>query len=57
MTLMNQKTVKRILHGLIAVAAFWWAAQSYVEAGFSAPTFLFSAFGLWLGYSAATGAG
>ncbi len=57
MTLMNQKTVKRILYGLIALAAFWWAAESYAEAGFSAPTFLFSTLGLWLGYSAATGAG
>jgi hypothetical protein len=54
---MNQKTIKRILHGLLAVAAFWWATESYLESGLHAQTFLFGAFGLWLGYSAATGAG
>ncbi len=54
---MNQKTVKRILYALLAVAAFWWAAESYLEVGLHARTFLFGGFGVLLGYIAATGAG
>lgn len=54
---MNQKTVKRILYSILAVAAFWWAAESYMEVGLQAPTLLFGGFGTLLAYSAATGAG
>jgi len=57
MKAMSQKTVKRILHGLLAVAAFWWAADSYAAIGLGGQTFLFGAFGLWMSYSAASGAG
>ncbi|MGH9794657.1 MAG: hypothetical protein ACRD5G_07795 [Candidatus Acidiferrales bacterium] len=57
MDMMNQKTVKRFLYGLVAIAAFWWAAEGYLESGLGAPTFLFGGLGIWLGYSAATGAG
>jgi hypothetical protein len=54
---MSQKTIKRILFAIMAVAAFWWAGESYLEVGLRAPTLLFGGCGLWLGYSAATGAG
>lgn len=52
-----ERIIKRIFYALLAVAAFWWAAESYMEVGFAGPTFLFSGFGAWLAFSAITGAG
>ena len=54
---MNARTIKRVMHGVLAVVAFVWAGQQYAQMGFAAPTLLIGGVGVLLAYMAATGAG
>jgi len=52
-----ERTIKRIFYALLAVAAFWWAAESYWQGGLQGSTFLFGGMGVLLSFNAITGAG
>ena len=54
---MNTKLINRIVRGVAAAAAFWFAAHQYAQAGFTATTAFAGAIGLLFGWMAASGKG
>jgi hypothetical protein len=54
---MSARNVKRVIHGVLAVVAFLWAAEQYALAGFAPPTLMIGGLSALFVYLAATGTG
>ena len=54
---MNAKTLGRIARGVLALGAFWFAAQHYAQAGFTLQTAFIGGLGILLAFMAASGKG
>jgi len=54
---MNTKILRRTVRGLLALLAFWFAAQHYAQAGFTPQTAFVGGLGVLLAFMAASGKG